>query len=146
MPLTHWFALCHFARQLSLSNLAHSSASGQRKRGVRSIDVNYADVTREGVHRSASPPKESIKVKQLVFFPSFFFSFRDSIMSLWRWTTHLHHQTNYLPQNITHLNPTTHLAINSLLKLSSAAVSLTVILLYSIILVTHYNKLSSVTQ
>lgn len=86
------FALCHFARQLSLSNLAHSPASGEGKRGGRSIDVNYADVTREDTHWSVSPPKESIKVKQLVFFPfpSFFYlfiyflSFRDSIiMPLW---------------------------------------------------------------
>lgn len=127
MPLTHWLMnlpcvtlhdSCHS------SNLAHSSASGERKRGARSIDVNYADVTREGAHRSVSPPKESIKVKQLVFSPLFSFSFRDSIMSLWRWTTHLHHQTNDQPQNITHLNPTTHLAINSLLKLSSTVESL----------------------
>lgn len=63
------FALCHFARQLSLSGLAHSSASGERKRGAGSIDVNYADVTREGAHWSVSPPKESIKVRQLVFSP-----------------------------------------------------------------------------
>lgn len=42
------------------------------KKGAGSIDVNYADVTREGAQWSVSPPKESIKVKQLVF-PSFFF-------------------------------------------------------------------------
>lgn len=71
--LANEFALCHFARQLSLSNLAHPSTSGERKRGVRSIDVNYADVTREGAHWSVSPPKESIKVRQLVFSPRFFF-------------------------------------------------------------------------
>lgn len=79
VPLTHWLMnlpcvtlhdSCHS------SNLAHSSASGERKRGARSIDVNYADVTREGAHRSVSPPKESIKVKQLVFSPLFFFFFQ----------------------------------------------------------------------
>lgn len=32
------------------------------------MDVNYADVTREGAHWPVSPPKESIKVKQLVSF------------------------------------------------------------------------------
>lgn len=60
-------ALCHFAGQLSLSYLAHKSASGERKRGVRSIAVNYADVTWVGAHRRVPPLKESIKVRQLVF-------------------------------------------------------------------------------
>lgn len=67
--MTNEFALCHSARQLSLSNLAHSPTSGERKRGARSIDVNYAAVTRDGAHWSVSPPKQSIKVRQLVFFP-----------------------------------------------------------------------------
>jgi len=64
-------ALCHCAGQLSLSFLAHQPASGDRKRGVRSIDVNYADVTSDGAHWHVPPLKESIKVKQLVF-PHFF--------------------------------------------------------------------------
>lgn len=66
------FALCHFARQLSLSDLAHCCASGERIRGAGSIDVNYADVTRDGARWCVSPPKESIKVRQLVFSPWFF--------------------------------------------------------------------------
>ncbi|KAM7380826.1 hypothetical protein PAMP_004098 [Pampus punctatissimus] len=59
--LAHEFALCHLVRQLSLSSLALWATSGERKRRARSIDVNYANVTRDGAHWSVSPPKESIK-------------------------------------------------------------------------------------
>lgn len=69
-------ASCHFSRQLSLPNSAHHSQSGERKRGVRSIDVNYADVRRDDAHWRVSPPEESIKVRQLVFPHSFFFFFQ----------------------------------------------------------------------
>lgn len=49
------------------------------KKGAGSIDVNYADVTREGAQWSVSPPKESITVKGP---PPFFPFCRDSIVSL----------------------------------------------------------------
>lgn len=109
--LANEFASCHFARQLSLSNLAHLSASGERKRGARSIDVNYADVTRDGAHWSVSPPKESIKVRQLVFSPRFFFF---PLFQGFNNVTTVMDTASASPDklsrlNLVHLTPTTHL-------------------------------------
>lgn len=107
--LANEFALCHFARQLSLSNLAHSSTSGERKRGVGSIDVNYADVTREGAHWSVSPPQESIKVRQLVFSLRFFsFQRFSSVTAVMDNASASPGKLSGL--NLTRLNPTTPLA------------------------------------
>lgn len=95
--LANEFALCHLARQLSLSSLALWSTSGGRKRGARSIDVNYANVTRDGACILVCVSSKGVDKGQAIsFFPLgffFFLSFRNSIMSLWRWTLHLHHQT-----------------------------------------------------
>lgn len=73
-------SLCVTAATLGPGTLAH--VRGEKK-GTGSIDVNYADVTREGAHWSVSPPKDLIKVKQLVSL-SFFFRCRASVVSLRR--------------------------------------------------------------
>lgn len=69
------------------------------KKGAGSIDVNYANVTREGAQWSVSPPKESIKVKQLVS-PSFFFPLQtfDSVTTatMCRITAHVNTHTTKL--------------------------------------------------
>lgn len=69
------------------------------KKGAGSIDVNYADVTREGAQWSVSPPKESIKVKQLVS-PSFFFPLQSfnsvTTVTMCRITAHVNTHTTEL--------------------------------------------------
>lgn len=80
------------------------------KKGAGSIDVNYADVTREGAQWSVSPPKESIKVKQLVS-PSFFFPLEcfNSVTTatMCRITAHVNTHTTklYLTAEITSTKP-----------------------------------------
>lgn len=77
----HWLAGVMYSPSVASRDSRHSpvggpSASRQRKIGARSITVNYADVMRDGTRWPVSPPVESIKVKQLLFFPhSFFFLF-----------------------------------------------------------------------
>lgn len=69
------------------------------KKGAGSIDANYADVTREGAQWSVSPPKESIKVKQLVS-PSFFFPLQSfnsvTTATMCRITAHVNTHTTRL--------------------------------------------------
>lgn len=125
VPLTHW--LMNLAC-VTLHDSCHSPTwhirlhEGGGKRSARSIDVNYAGVKRGGTHRPVSPPKESIKVKRLVFFLLVFFFQRINNVTtvtdndsaspdiIWLWTSHI---------SIT----ATHLAINSVLQLTSAVVS-----------------------
>lgn len=80
------------------------------KKGAGSIDVNYADVTREGAQWSVSPPKESIKVKQFVS-PSFFSPLQRfnsvTTAAMCRITAHVNaHKTKLNPTAETHKHQT----------------------------------------
>lgn len=80
------------------------------KKGAGSIDVNYADVTREGAQWSVSPPKESIKVKQFVS-PSFFSLLQRfnsvTTAAMCRITAHVNtHTTKLNPTAETHKHQT----------------------------------------
>lgn len=90
------FGLCNFSWQLPLSVPSTFGHIRDEKKRAESIDVNYADVTREGTQWSVSPPKKSIKVKQLVS-PSFFFPLQSfnsvTTTTMCRITAHINTHT-----------------------------------------------------